>query len=113
VLASLLATAKQQGMAPLAYLREVLLAKEGRLPLPFERFPQWANPSRTIAKHVPIPRTWIREEPFFRSSSSESPLTSLSWDFTEAGSCPKGRFRVSGFEKPRRHLTRFTEPGRI
>jgi len=64
-----------------------------------------------------ITYTWIREDPgfiytiFFRSSSTRSPLTSLSWAFTEAGSCPKGRFRVPVFEKPRNHLTRFTEPG--
>ena len=45
VLASILATAKQQGKAPLMYLKEVLLAQEGQLPLPFERAPPVAQPA--------------------------------------------------------------------
>ena len=45
VLASLLVTTKQHGIASVSYLREVLLAKEGKLPLPFERSPPVAQPA--------------------------------------------------------------------
>jgi hypothetical protein len=45
VLASLLATAKQQGRAPLGYLIEVLTARGKLLPLPLERSPPVAQPT--------------------------------------------------------------------
>jgi len=45
VLASLLTTAKQQGRAPVEYLVEVKLAREGQALLPFERSPPVAQPA--------------------------------------------------------------------
>ncbi len=45
VLASLLVTTKQHGIASVSYLRGVLLTKEGKLPLPFERSPPVAQPA--------------------------------------------------------------------
>ncbi len=44
VLASLLVTAKQQGMAPVDYLTAVLLAKDGQLPLLLGQLPLVAQP---------------------------------------------------------------------
>ncbi len=44
ILASLLVTAKQQGMAPVDYLTEVLLAKNGQLPLLLGQLPLVAQP---------------------------------------------------------------------
>jgi len=53
VLASLLATAKQ-GRAPVEYLIEAKMAKDGQLPLPLGRPPPVARPTCGInAKHVP------------------------------------------------------------
>jgi len=45
VLASLLATAKQQGIAPAGYLAQVLVAKGDGLPLPVGRSPPVAQPA--------------------------------------------------------------------
>ena len=45
VLASLLATAKQQGRAPVEYLIEVKMAKDGQLPSPLGRPPPVAQPA--------------------------------------------------------------------
>jgi len=45
VLASLLATAKQQGRAPVEYLIKVKMAKDGQLPSPLGRSPPVAQPA--------------------------------------------------------------------